>query len=142
MTSSGLSTYAALDNGRDNEMSLALARRLTTVAGVPERLGMDQEEARLNVVVISTSVDATIAALKRAGRLAESPGAQITLVVPQVVSYPLPLTSPPVLLDFQERLFCEIASESLVEIQMVARDDGGRHQKRAWRASCAGWAMK
>jgi hypothetical protein len=106
-------------NGKENEMSPAFARRLTTAPGASsERPGIDQQDSRLSVIVISTSVDATIVALKRAGRLAESLGAQITLLVPQVVPYPLPLTSPPVLLDFQERHFREIASESPVEIQM------------------------
>jgi hypothetical protein len=50
--------------------------------------------------------------------LAESLGARITLVVPQVVPYPLPLTSPPVLLEFQENRFREIASESPVDIRV------------------------
>jgi hypothetical protein len=103
---------------RDHEMLLAFDRRLTTATGVPERPGTDQEESKLNIVVFFMSVNATITALKRAGRLAESLGAQITLVVPQVVPYPLPLTSPPVLLDFQENRFREIAKESPVNIRV------------------------
>jgi hypothetical protein len=65
-------------------------------------------------------------ALKRTGTLAESLGARITLVVAQVVPYPLALTSPPVLLDFQERRFREIAAESPVDIRVqlyLCRDE-------------------
>ena len=99
-------------------MSLALERRLVTATSLPEISIRKHEGSRLDVVVIPTSVDATVMALKRAGALAESLGARITLVVPQVVPYPLPLTSPPVLLDFQERRFAEIAKESPVEIRV------------------------
>ena len=99
-------------------MPLALDRQLTTVTGLPERPGTDQEESRLNIVVIFTSLRATITALMRAGTLAGNLNAQITLVVPQVVPYPLPLTSPPVLLDFQENRFREIAKASPVNIRV------------------------
>ena len=94
-------------------MSLALDRSLTT--GLPEPPSRPQEEARLNIVVIFTSTAATTAALKKAGALAESLDARITLIVPQVVPYPLPLTSPPVLLDFQENRFRDIAAQTLAE---------------------------
>ena len=39
-------------------------------------------------------------------------------MVPQVVPYPLPLTRPPVPLDFQEKRFREIASECPAEIHV------------------------
>ncbi len=68
---------------------------------------------RLNINVVFTSVDATLAALKEAGRLANNLSAHITLVVLQIVPYPLPLTSP--LVDWNERRFRVIASESPVE---------------------------
>jgi len=73
-------------------------------------------DSGLNVTVVFTTIDATVAAVKRAGELAENLGAQVTLVVPQIVPFPLPLTSPPVLLDFQENRFREIAAESPVDI--------------------------
>jgi hypothetical protein len=97
-------------------MSLTIDRRITTTTGLPDQTSI--EESGLNIVVIFTTVDATIAALNRAATLAESLGARITLVSPQVVPYPLPLTSPPVLLDFQERRFREIAAESPVDIRV------------------------
>ena len=95
-------------------MQLALDRQLT-LPGHPQRPG-EPRESRLNIVVIFTSSSATIAAVMRAGSLAESLNADITLIVPQVVPFPLPLTSPPVLLDFQESRFREIAEGIPVEI--------------------------
>ncbi|MEI9812897.1 MAG: hypothetical protein WDO18_09610 [Acidobacteriota bacterium] len=47
--------------------------------------------------------------------LANKLGAHITLMAPQVVPYPLPLESPPVLLDWNERRFQVISQESFVE---------------------------
>jgi len=98
-------------------MLLVLDRQPTVVPGHPQRLG-EPQESRLNIVVIFTSSSATIAALMRAGSLAKSLNADIKLVVPQVVPFPLPLTSPPVLLDFQESRFREIAEGSPVEIRV------------------------
>ena len=100
-------------------MSLAFEQRLTTVTGLPKRPDTEQEESKLEIVVIFTSVNPTITALKKAGALAESLGAITTLVVPQVVPYALPLTSPPVLLDFQENRFREIAKGSPVNIRVL-----------------------
>jgi len=98
-------------------MLLVLDRQLTEVPGHPQRPG-EPQESRLNIVVIFTSSSATIAALMRAGSLAKSLNADIKLVVPQVVPFPLPLTSPPVLLDFQESRFREIAEGIPVEIRV------------------------
>jgi hypothetical protein len=71
--------------------------------------------ARLNINVVFTSVGATLAALKEAGTLANHLAGHITLIVLQIVPYPLPLTSPPVSLDWNERRFRVIANESSVE---------------------------
>ena len=117
MTSSGVTSYAGFERmGKEKDMALAVDRRLTTEIGLPERPAT--EGSLLDITVIFTTVDATIAALKRASILAESLGARITLVSPQIVPYPLPLASPPVLLDFQERRFREIAAESAVDIRV------------------------
>ena len=79
-----------------------------------------KNEARpnLNVTVVFTTADDTIAALNKAGELAESLHASITMVVLQIVPFPLPLTSPPVLLEFQKKRFREIASRSLVDVNV------------------------
>ncbi len=75
----------------------------------------EHADRRLNITVVFTSVEATLAALKEAGALASSLGARITLLVPQVVPYPLPLETPPILIDFNEKRFRVIASESPVD---------------------------
>ncbi len=101
--------------GARKEMSLAYERRLDTAAGLPAQPAADVAEPGLNIDVVFTSVEATLAALKRAGSLASRLNGRITLVVPQVVPYQCPLTSPPVLLDFSERRFRVLAAESPVD---------------------------
>jgi len=94
-------------------MSLALEKLLIPESRAPQP--SVKTESRLNISVVFTSVAPTLAALKKAGDLANQLGGHITLLVPQIVPYPLPLTSPPVLLDWNERRFRVIASQSSVE---------------------------
>jgi hypothetical protein len=94
---------------------LALEQILSSQTGAPVRLKTEATEPRLNISVIFTSVESTLNAIKKAGAVAASLGTRITLVVPQVVPYPLPLKSPPVLLDWNEKRFHVIANESPVE---------------------------
>lgn len=96
-------------------MSLAIQKILKPATVHPSRPPVEEAGQKLNIAVVFTSVEATLAALKEAGTLASSLGARITLLVPQVVPYPLPLESPPVFLDFNENRFRVIASESPVE---------------------------
>ena len=96
-------------------MALAFEKLFAPVPARPQLRAAQEGETRLGVVVVFTSVEPTIQALRKAGVLASSLHARITLVVPQVVPYPLPLTSPPVLLDFSERRFRAIAEESPVD---------------------------
>jgi hypothetical protein len=106
-------------------MSPALERILTPsvnqpswlepAGATPPRALRTRREEVLNVFVIFTSVNATLQALKQAGNLAHQLNGRIMLVAPQVVPYPLPLTSPPVLLDWNERRLRVIADESAVE---------------------------
>ena len=96
-------------------MSMAFERRLFPRTAPPVAPPTDDTDRRLEVIVVFTSDAATSAALKRAGVLASKLSAHITLLVPQIVPYPLPLESPPVLLDFSERRFAEIAAVSPVE---------------------------
>ena len=114
MTSSGVKRYSRDVEGR-SDMSLALEKTLIPKTGQPARPATGDAGQRLNVTVIFTSVEATLAALRRAGTFANSLSARITLLVPQIVPYPLPLESPPVLLDWNEQRFRMIASESPVE---------------------------
>jgi len=96
-------------------MSLAIERILVPSTRQPSLPPVEEGDRQLNVAVVFTSVDSTLAALKEAGALANSLGARIRLVVPQVVPYPLPLESPPILVDFNENRFRVMASESPVE---------------------------
>lgn len=96
-------------------MEPALERILTPSVNRPPRLEPAETTSKLNVIVIFTSVDATLQALKEAGNLAHQLNGRIMLVAPQVVPYPLPLASPPVLLDWNERRLRVIADESAVE---------------------------
>jgi hypothetical protein len=104
--------------GARNAMSLALEKILAPAVGRPESPATDEADPRLNISVVFTAIDSTLAALKHAGAMANSLGACITLLVPQVVPYPLPLTSPPVLLDFSERRFRVMAGTSQVETRV------------------------
>ena len=100
-----------MTEGRD--MALVLER---TLAPVRQRNPAREEaQPKLNIAVIFTSVEATLAALRSAGALGGRLGARVTLFAAQVVPYPLPLESPPVLLDFSERRFQAVAGESPVE---------------------------
>jgi hypothetical protein len=96
-------------------MTLAIEKILAPATGQPSRPPLEEAGQKLNIAVVFTSVEATLSALKEAGRLASSLGARITLLVPQVVPYPLPIESPPVLIDFNEKRFRVIAGESPVE---------------------------
>ena len=96
-------------------MTLAIEKILIPATGQPNRPPVEEVGQKLNIAVVFTSLEATHAALKEAGALASSLGARITLLVPQVVPYPLPLESPQVLASFNEERFRMMASESPVE---------------------------
>jgi len=82
-------------------------------------IGLDEpscdEDARLEISVVFTSIKATLHALRKAGEMADDLNARIVLVFPQIVPFPLPLTSPPVWLDFRESFLRAIAAKSQVE---------------------------
>src|ERR1700680_4376260 len=99
-------------------MSLAIEKVLAPATGQPSRPSVKEADRRLNIAVVFTSVESTLAALKEAGVLASSLGARVTLLVPQVVPYPLALETPPVLIEFNERRFGLIASRSPVETKV------------------------
>ena len=99
-------------------MALALERFLHPALQHLARPAVEAPESKLNISVVFTSVPATLAALRTAGSLANRLAAQITLLVPQVVPFPLPLESPPVLLDWNERRLKVIADESPVETKV------------------------
>jgi hypothetical protein len=96
-------------------MALALEQIIRTETRPPQSPRPQEHEGRLNIAVIFTSVEATLGALRKAGGLASSQGARIMLLALQAVPFPLPLDSPPVLLDWNQRRFRVIATESPVD---------------------------
>lgn len=99
-------------------MALALERMIAPVIGVPAWPPSEESGSKLDISVVFTSVDATLGALKEAGNLASNLGGRITLIVPQVVPYPLPLGSPPVFPDLKERRLRVIANNCRVEVRV------------------------
>ena len=102
----------------DARTRLSFERLTVPAPGHPETTTAGKDQSRLNISVVFTSVETTLGALKTAGALANRLSGRITLVVPQVVPFPLPLDSPPVLIDWNERRFSVIASQSPVETEV------------------------
>jgi len=99
-------------------MSLAIEKLLAPATGHPVQHAVEQQDLSLNIAVVFTALEPTLAALKEAGALAQSLGAQITLLVLQLVPYPLPRESPPMLVDFNEKRFRVLASRSPVKTRV------------------------
>lgn len=100
-------------------MSLAMERIVAPVTGTPLPSFTEKTDSKLEISVVFTSVDATLEALREAGSLAQTLGGRIALIVPQIVPYPLPLTSPPVLVDFNERRLRVLASGCPVDTRVA-----------------------
>jgi hypothetical protein len=121
MTSLGLCRYSQIGVPMGDQSRIASAfekafeKKLVPAIARPSGQPLETGAHRLDISVVFTSPEFTVTALKRAAALAGNLDARITLVVPQVVPLPLPLASPPVLLDFQEARLREIASNSPVE---------------------------
>jgi hypothetical protein len=92
----------------------AFEKGLIQAAGRPAPCEGETDH-RLDVAVVFTTAAATVPALEKAGALAASLRARISLLVAQIVPYPRPVESPPVPIDFNESRFREIAAESAVE---------------------------
>ena len=93
-------------------MTLVYESALAPSSGSPNLRDVVEEKPQLEITVVFTSFEATVQALKEAGLLAGQLEATITLLVPQVVPWPLQLTCPPVLVDFNEARFRVIASRT------------------------------
>ena len=74
-----------------------------------------QDDRKLDLNVIYTTVRATRATLEAAVQYARELDAHIVIVAAQVVPYPLPLEEPPVLLEFTENALWSMAAEQPVE---------------------------
>jgi hypothetical protein len=94
---------------------LVFERTLRPATGLPEPSLAGDVDEKLNVQVVYTSEASVLDAMREACVLAGNLRARIALIVPQVVPYPLPLESPPILIDFSERRLRQLASLSPVE---------------------------
>ena len=95
--------------------TVAFEKPLVPRTAFPDSVQQQTDAPALDISVVFTSVRWTLNALRKAAALADGLRARITLIVPQVVPYPLPLESPPVLLDFNERHFFTIVNENRIE---------------------------
>jgi len=77
---------------------------------------------RLDLKVIFTDLPNTAKALATAQTMARGLGARITLMVAQVVPYPLPLASPDVPVEFTERMLQSIVVEDTAVEIYLCRD--------------------
>ena len=87
-------------------------KRLSKMAPPPNCSDGNAFDRKLEIAVIFSSVETTIAALDRAGALLRGLEGRISLVEVQIVPYPLPLESPPVALDFAKQRLRAIANGS------------------------------
>ena len=67
-----------------------------------------EESERLRINVLFTTPHETQVALRRAAELSEGLNAEILLIVPQIVPFPLDLDNPPVPLDFASEQLCSV----------------------------------
>jgi hypothetical protein len=73
----------------------------------------------LDLKVIFTDLRGTAAALQAARAMASGLGARITVLVAQVVPYPLPLAAPPVPLEFTRKLLESVATDENTSIEIL-----------------------
>lgn len=79
----------------------------------------ESSDSNLDVVVVRTTAEGTLAALKAAGTLARNLNARIGLAVIEVVPFKLPLDRPPVPVDFLKRQQCSLLSQAGIEAEEV-----------------------
>ena len=84
-------------------------------AELPKPQNVHRSDLRLPLVVVFTSGEATVLALKNAGILASRLHARVELIITQIVPYPLPLNRPPVHPNFCLRRLWALARETPVE---------------------------
>jgi hypothetical protein len=75
----------------------------------------------LEITVLHTTTEGSLQALKAAAELARGVGADIRLLVPQVVPFPLPLDEPQVSVEFAQRRFRTVAADAGVDTRVDIR---------------------
>jgi hypothetical protein len=98
-------------------MPATFERRFTGIPSTwtPTRKARGDAEKQLNICVVFTSIEGTMAALRTAGTLANRLRGHITLIVPEVVPFHLPLNKPAVVHDWNKRRFRVLAAGCTVE---------------------------
>jgi len=75
----------------------------------------------LEVIVLHTTTNATLQALRTAARLAEGLAARIRLLVIETVPYPLPVNNPQVPVEFTKRRFRTVALDTSIDTHVDIR---------------------
>jgi hypothetical protein len=88
----------------------------------PASSDLAERGRKLDLQVIFTDLPKTAAALATARSMASGLGARITLMVAQVVPYPLPLAAPDVPVEFTERALESLAIEDTTVEIYLCRD--------------------
>jgi hypothetical protein len=91
-------------------MTCVRAAERLSIAPPPHERGPD-----LQLYVIFTDLPATNLALQAANQLALDLNARVTLLVAQVVPYPLPQECPPVSIEFTEQVLSRLLGDKEVE---------------------------
>ena len=89
---------------------------------LPAPPDLSESGRKLDLQVIFTGPARTVAALATARSMARGLGARITLLVAQVVPYPLPLAAPDVPVEFTEHMLEHLASEDTAVEIYLCRD--------------------
>jgi hypothetical protein len=87
---------------------------------VVERRPVRARSESLRLTVVFTTVPGTVAALGRAVRLAQDLGLSLTLLIPQVVPYQVPITCPPVAIEHTRQMALSLISASSLGAYDVA----------------------
>ena len=74
---------------------------------------------KVDLRVIFTDLPRTAAALQTARAMANGLGARITVLVAQVVPYPLPLAAPPVPVEFTKKLMESVPADENTTVEIL-----------------------
>ena len=77
-------------------------------------VGQSSSQSSAALTVVFTTVRGTVAALAQTERLARHLDFSVTLLVPQVVPYQVPVTRPPVAVEHTQKMALSLVSESAV----------------------------
>jgi hypothetical protein len=111
---------------KENEQGFRDAKVLGYSSSLASAAPTAGPDAGLEVNVIFTTTEGTLAALKAAARLTTYLNARIRLIMLQAVPHRLPLERPPVSIEFTVQRICDLASAAGVEsdaLLVLCRDE-------------------